>query len=165
MTTPPSPPPLTYLDNSALGRLSDPDPAAPMTPANLRRILAEAADVRRIVEACRVGRLELLNSEALEAEVLLSPPRVQRTSLDVLRLARVRIPLEPTRSLAAILQSHLHFRALDALHIAAAYTGGARYAVSCDESHWLRRAAHVARLLGPGPAIVSPTECVRREGL
>lgn len=165
METPLASPPLVYLDTSALGRLSDPPSATSEAPDNRRRILAEAADVRRIVLACEAGRLALLGSDALLAEVLLAPPRVQRVSLDVLRLARRHVPLAPTRAVADRLRAQLGFRELDALHIAAAYTGGARYAVSCDVPHWLRRAARVARLLGPGPAIVSPAECARQEGL
>lgn len=160
-----APAPLVYLDNSALGRLSDPDPSLVLglSIEHVRSVREDIVAVRRIVDARRTGRLRLLSSEVLRAAILQAPDRVQRASLDVLKLAQVEVPLDPTRPLARNLQA-MGFRESDALHIAAAYTGGADYAVSCDEPHWLRRSQRVARLVGPGPAIVSPIELLRREG-
>lgn len=159
-----APPMTVYLDNSALGRLSDPAADVPIGATALRHLLVDAAAVERLVEAVRSGRLVLLSSDALAFEVRRAPPRVQRVSWNVLQLATIVVPVEPTRPQARLLQA-AGFEALDALHIAAAYVGGADYAVSCDEAHWLRRAGRIGALLGPGPAIVSPTACVAREGL
>lgn len=148
------PPPIAYLDNSALGRLTDADP----------RLATEAALVAAIIAACLSGRLRLLISEILALEVRRArSAAVRATSNAVLDAAWAGVRLEPTRDAAGRLEA-IGFRPADALHLAAAYTGGAAYAVSCD-AHWLRRADRVARLLGPGPAIVTPAECVRREGL
>ena len=147
-------PPIVYLDTSALGRLTDPDP----------RLLLQAVQVDRIVAACVSGRLRLLVSEILAIEVRRARSEaVRATSGGVLAIAWAAVPLAPTRNRAARLVG-IGLRTADALHIAAAYTGDATYAVSCDD-HWVRRAARVAALLGPGPAIVTPEECARREGL
>jgi len=155
--------PLLYFDNSALGRLTDPAPGIALPPALERRLLAEADNVACLIEAIREGRLLLGSSEALRDEVNRAPDRVRLVSLNVLALASVETAVRSTERLARSLLAS-GFRRYDALHIAAAYTMGADYLVSCDE-HFLRRVARVVRLLGPGPAIVSPAECVRREGL
>lgn len=161
--TEPARPPTLYFDNSALGRLTDPHPQQPITSQALQQILVDALDVERIVAAIRDVRCLLISSHVLEFELRQAPPGVQDIPLNVLRLAWRVIPIEPTVAQAELLQAH-GFRRFDALHLAAAYTGRATYAVSCDERHWLRRGAQIAALLGPGPAIVSPAECVRREG-
>lgn len=158
-----APPAIMYLDNSALGRLSDPAPNLPITAAALQQLMADTAEVERLIDAVRSDRLALLSSDALAFELRRAPPRVQRISWDVLQLAKTIVPVGPTLPLARILQAN-GFGELDALHIAAAYVGGANYAVSCDEPHWLRRAGRITALLGPGPVIVSPAECVAREG-
>lgn len=145
--------PLFYPDNSVLGRLSDPDPA----------LATEAELVRRIIIACRGGRLRLLNSVVLEAEVDNGPAYARRESHDALTLAVATVPLGEILRVARRL-NRLRLPATDTLHLAAAVAGGARYAVSCDR-HWLGQAAEVAALLGPEPAVVSPGELLRREGL
>lgn len=155
--------PLVYPDNSALGRLSDPAPGAAISVEALRRIITDAADVERILDAFRTGRLSLLSSEVLDFEVRQAPDWARTMSLPVLALATTVVPIGLRRPMAHVLQAN-GFRELDALHIAAAYTGGAAYAISCDD-HWLRRAALVVRLLGPGPIILTPGDCVRREAL
>lgn len=156
--------PLIYLDNSALGRLSDPAPDRPITLPELRRIITDANAVERLLAAVRAASAALLSSDAIAFEVRRAPARVQRVSWGVLQLATAVVPVGSTRQLARILQAD-GFEELDALHLAAAYVGGADYAVSCDETHWLRRARRIATLLGPGPAIVSPAACVAQEGL
>lgn len=155
--------PLRYFDNSALGRLTDPAPEVVLPLALEQQLLAEADAVAQLIEAVRVGRLLLGSSEALRDEVGRAPARVRLVSLNVLALASVEVAVRSTELLARSLLTG-GFRRYDALHIAAAYTMGADYLVSCDE-HFLRRVTRVARLLGGGPAIVSPAECVRREGL
>lgn len=37
--------------------------------------------------------------------------------------------------------------------------------MSCDRQHWIRRAGRVAAVLGAKPAVVTPEEYLRREGL
>ncbi|MHB8619540.1 MAG: hypothetical protein ACYDAG_08220 [Chloroflexota bacterium] len=150
----PSTSPIVYLDNSALGRLTD------LTP----ELAMEAKQVHQLIRECLAGRLRLLSSEVLELEVREAPEDVRTTSISILAAAWRRAPLAGTAHIARQLQT-LHFHTNDALHIAAAYTGGADYAVSCDRQHWIRRAGRVAALLGPRPAIVTPEECLRREGL
>jgi len=66
--------------------------------------------------------------------------------------------------MAHVYSTALGFHAADALPVAAAYTGGADDAVSCD-GHFLRRATRTAAELGPRPVICTPQECLRREGL
>lgn len=156
--------PSVYFDNSALGRLTDPAPGVPITREALRRILVEALNVQRIVDGITEQRLVLVSSDILAYEILQAPEWAQDIPLNVLRMAAVVVPASAAIERAAILQAN-GFRALDALHIGAAYAGGAAYAVSCDERHWLRRADLIRRLLGLGPAIVSPAECVQREGI
>lgn len=149
----PALPPLIYPDNSVLSRLSDPSVA----------LAAEAAMVRRIVEACRSHRLRLLSSVVLEAEVGNGPLFVQRESRNVLTLAETSVPLsEILRAVRRL--NRLRLPATDALHIAAAAAGGARYAVSCDND-WLERAGQLAAVLGAWPMIVTPAQLVEREGL
>lgn len=145
--------PLVYPDNSILSRLSDRTPA----------LTAEAALVRRIVSACHAGRVRLLTSVILRAEVANAPEDVQLQSLAVLALSVEEVPLAPILRVVRRL-NRLHLPPTDALHLAAASAGGAKYAVSCDDD-WLRRAAAVAAVLGPEPAIVSPAELVGRENL
>jgi hypothetical protein len=149
----PPPTPLVYPDNSVLSRLSDPTAA----------LAAEAALVRRIVAACRNGQLRLLSSVVLETEVGSGPPFVQQESRNVLALAVAIVPLEEIlRGVRRL--NRLRMPATDALHLAAAAVGGARYAASCGND-WLQRAAQVAALLGPTPMIVTPAELIEREAL
>lgn len=151
--TMPTPSPLVYPDNSVLSRLSDPSAA----------LAEEAALVRRIVAACRNGQLHLLSSVVLEIEVGNGPPIVQRESRNALTLAVATVSLKEILTGVRRL-NRLHMPATDALHLAAAVVGGARYAVSCDND-WLQRTAQVAALLGPTPMIVTPAQLVEREGL
>lgn len=146
--------PIVYLDNSAFGRLMDPAP----------HVIAEAHEVAGIVAACLAGRLGLLLSEILTVELAAAPAAVRDRVNRILDRGFACVPLAATRATALRLEA-LGFRTNDALHIAAAYTGGADYAVSCDRQHSIRRAARVAAVLGPRPAIVTPEECLRWEGL
>lgn len=146
--------PLVYFDNSALSRLTDPDP----------HLLGEADNMRLVVRAIAGEQLRFLSSSILFAEISQAPPDRQRVLLRVLNLAWACVPLAPTEPLARQLLA-LSFRRADALHVAAAYTGQADYLLSYDARHFLRRAPRVAALIGPGPAIVTPEECLRREGL
>lgn len=146
--------PVVYLDNSAFGRLTD---AAP-------NVSAEAGQVARIIAACLAGRLSLLISEILTIELAAAPVEVRVGINGILDRAVACVRLTATRATATRLEA-LGFRTNDALHIAAAYTGEADFAVSCDRQHWIRRAARVASELGPRPAIVTPEECLRWEGL
>ena len=97
-------------------------------------------------------------------ELAAAPAQVRNPITRVLDRGWACVPLAAARATASRLEA-LGFRTNDALHIAAAYTGGADYAVSCDRQHWIRRAARVAALLGTRPAIVTPEECLRWEGL
>lgn len=144
---------LTYPDVSVLGRLTDTAPA----------LAAEIAAVRRLFRMVAAGRLRLLSSEILTIETGALPPDARRRRLRLLRRAVAVVPIAGTEETARRLQT-LGFHAADALHVAAAYTGGADYAVSCD-GHFLRRAARTAAQLGPRPVICTPLECLRREGL
>jgi hypothetical protein len=147
-------PPLVYLDNSVLGRLSDTAPA----------VAAEALAAAQIAAAVAAGRLRLLNSEILAAEVAAGPLYVRTRSEAVLQYATASVSIVETLPLADRLHG-LRLPLRDTLHLAAAGTGGAWYAVSCDQSHWLSVATQIATRLGPRPAILSPAELVIREGL
>ncbi len=68
MTTAFAPPPTVYLDNSALGCLSDQAPNVPISAAALRRIISGAAEVECLIDAVRSGHLAHLSSDALAAE-------------------------------------------------------------------------------------------------
>ncbi len=109
-------PPLVAFDNSALSRLTDTD----------GRLAAEIAAVEAVVVAIRAGYLRLLATQILFLEVTRTPTSFHAPLLAVLDLASASVLLEPTRPLAQRLAS-LGFRPADALHIAAAYTGGADY--------------------------------------
>ena len=159
-----SSPSVVYFDTAAVSRLSD-QLAAIRNPAAHTRVASEQAAVQRIVTGIVGGRVQLLSSWVLVAEVAQQRPPISLISAAVLALAYASVIDTPAiRSMARQLMARLGLHEPDALHIAAAYTGGATYAVSGD-NHWLRRAAAVAGLLGPGPHIVAPEECVRREGL
>ena len=145
--------PLVYLDSSALGRLSD----------TIAALAVEGAQVQRIVDACTSGRLRLLTSEVLALEVADGPPQYRARSEAVLASAVRSVAILDTLRQAARLDA-IGIPFMDALQIAAAVVGGARYAVSCDR-HWLRNAARIAHRFGPTLEIVSPADLVRSEGL
>lgn len=105
----------------------------------------------------------MLTSVILRAEVANAPEDVQLQSLAVLALSVEEVPLAPILRVVRRL-NRLHLPPTDALHLAAAAAGGAKFAVSCDDD-WLRRAAAVAAVLGPEPVIVSPADLVGRESL
>ncbi|TAK20442.1 MAG: hypothetical protein EPO26_17865 [Chloroflexota bacterium] len=146
--------PIVYLDNSAFGRLTDSAP----------RVLPETHAVARIVAACLAGRLRLLLSEILIVELAAAPMEVRDRVTRILDQGVACVRLAATRSTALRLEA-LGFRTNDALHLAAAYTGGADFAVSCDRQHWIRRAPRVASVLGTRPVIVTPEECLQWAGL
>ena len=84
-------PPIAYLDNSALGRLTDADP----------RLAAEAALVASIIAACISGRLRLLISEILAIEARRArSAAVRATSGAVLEATWAGVRLAPTRDMA-----------------------------------------------------------------
>jgi hypothetical protein len=146
-------PSIIYFDNSALSRLSDPSVALAM----------EATAVGRIVRACQTDVFRILSSDVLEAEASNAPPLVFVVSSAVLQLARLHVSLADSLSGLRHLQ-RLGLHTADALHLAAAYTGSARYFITVDD-HFLRRARAIAALPRPMPEVVTPMELVRREGL
>ena len=127
-------PPILYLDNSALNR-----------PLDVGAHLAtEQVSAARLLRAIGAGRFRFLSSQVLVQEALRAPAIRLPVLHAALDLAWACVLIGPTEALAQRLVVSLAFRRADALHVAAAYTGGAAYCVSCDR-HFLGRAGRAVR--------------------
>ena len=118
---------LVYLDTNAYSR-----PFDDQTQANIQ---AEANAFLEIIIEVKNGKLLLLGSDILDFEVHNVLNEEKRTWIeDYLILCHTHIGnSEDLLNLGKQIQNDCHLRARDALHIASAIIGQARYFLSCDK--------------------------------
>ena len=116
-----------YLDTNAYSR-----PFDDQTQANIQ---AEANAFLEIIIDVKNGKLLLLGSDILDFEVHNVLNEEKRTWIeDYLSLCHTHIEnSEDLLNLGKQIQNDCHLRARDALHIASAIIGQARYFLSCDK--------------------------------
>lgn len=138
-----------YLDNCALQR--------PLDAKSQLRILLEADAVLGLLEFCRRGGAELLNSDVLRFEIGKCRHELRREfAFDALQEARCFVPMtEAIRRRARDLVGE-GYRPVDALHVASAEAGDADYFCTCDDGILKKSNARGARR----PRILSPVELI-----
>ena len=118
---------LIYLDTNLYSRPFDDQRQPP--------IQAEANAFLEIIQAVKTHQLTLLSSDILLFEVynLLKPEK--RAKLEkYLSLCTHHIDSSPELlTLGQLIENHCHIRARDALHVASAILGKARYFLSADQ--------------------------------
>ena len=137
--------PLVYLDNCALQR--------PLDDRDQFRVRIEADAITEVLTAVADGRVSLVTSPALRAEVARGADRSRREfALDVLASAvrNVRVSDETTRRADTFRAAGI--RPLDALHLAFAVASGADYFCTTDD-RFFAKATRVntgsMRVVGP----------------
>lgn len=137
-----------YLDMCCLKRPFDDQLQA--------RINVEAMAVEAILQACRMGGVELIGSDTLRFENSRNPNQQRKEfATQVLALAKESVPHGPeVEARAAVLHAE-GMRLLDALHLSSAETGGADVFCTCDDALLAK-----ARLLSRGIRVLSPGECL-----
>lgn len=115
-----------YLDNCSLQR--------PFDDRSQQRIRVEAEATLALVELIETGDLEILSSDALLYEIGKIPDPVRREfALAVLEHATVLVEATPEVTARAEAFVGAGLRAVDALHLASAVEGGARYFSTSDD--------------------------------
>ena len=118
---------LIYLDTNVYSR-----PFDDQTPADIQE---EANAFLEIIREVQAKKLTLLGSDILDFEVhnILSEEKRAKVK-DYLGMCNQHIESsEEVVNLGKRIQSDCHIRARDALHIASAIIGQARYFLSCDK--------------------------------
>ncbi len=135
-------PTLIYLDTNAYAR--------PFDDQTQSRILAETDALLTIIEAIKAGTLRLLSSDILLFEVHNIFDTEKRTKvLQYLNLCTEHVEQsDDMLQLGKQIQQQCHTRARDALHVASAIVGQARYCLSCDKTVTLMKHARCYRRLG-----------------
>ncbi|CAN5546616.1 PIN domain-containing protein [soil metagenome] len=118
---------LIYLDTNAYSR--------PFDDQTRTDIQAEANAFLEIIAEIKTGKLLLLGSDILDFEVHIVVSAEKRSKIeDYLNLCHKHLESsEEVLNLGKQIQSDCHLRARDALHIASAIIGQARYFLSCDK--------------------------------
>lgn len=115
-----------YLDNCSLQR--------PFDDRSQQRIRVEAEASLALVELVERGELEILSSDALLYEIGKTPDPVRREfALAVLEHANVRVGATPEVTTRAETFVAAGVRTVDALHLASAVEGGARFFATSDD--------------------------------
>lgn len=134
---------LIYFDTNAYAR--------PFDDQTQSRIQAETDALLTIIEAIKAGTLRLLSSDILLFEVHNILDAEKRTKvlhyLDDLCTEHVE-QSDEVHQLGKQIQHQCHTRARDALHVASAIAGQARYCLSCDNTVTLMKHARCYRRLG-----------------
>ena len=132
---------LIYLDTNIYSR--------PFDDQTQAEIQAEANAFIEIITEVQTGRLTLLGSDILDFEVhnILSEEKRAKVK-DYLGMCNKHIESsDEVMKLGKGIQNHCHIRARDALHIASAIIGQARYFLSCDKKVTEMRQARCYRRL------------------
>jgi len=139
-----------YLDLCAIQR--------PLDTPNQVRIVLESEAVLGIIALCHQGQVELISSEALlfEGEQNPMPIRKEHTMAVLSEAKIVIIVTEMEKKRAANLIT-FGIKPLDALHLAAAETGGADFFCTCDD-RLLRNAKEVNDLK---VKVLNPVDLIR----
>jgi predicted nucleic acid-binding protein len=115
-----------YLDNCCLQR--------PLDDQTHPRIRVETEAVFSILAAMQGKQLSMLNSEALEYEILRIPDETRRAeTLSFLTLATERLLITDVVETLATTFEQQGVGALDAVHLALATTAKADYFCTCDD--------------------------------
>ena len=138
----PDNPVLIYLDTNAYTR--------PFDDQTQSRIQEETDALLVILEAIKAGTLLLLGSDILLFEIHNILDEEKRAKvLQYLPLCTRHIEQsDEVLQLGKQIQQQCHTRARDALHVASAILGGARYCLSCDKTVTVMKHARCYRRLG-----------------
>lgn len=154
-------PSIVYLDTNVYARLFD-DQTQPT-------IQAESDAFLTIIEAVNSQRLELLISDILLFEVYNILNEDKRTKvLQYITLCTHHIEsVDQVSGLGKQIQQQCFTRARDALHIASAMHGKARYFLSCDKTVTMMKHARCYRRLGKSFrqayfSVMNPTRFVKQ---
>lgn len=133
---------LIYFDTNAYAR--------PFDDQTQSRIRAETDALLTIIDAVKVGTLHLLSSDILLFEVHNILDAEKRTKvLQYLDLCTAHVEQsDEVLHLGKQIQQQCHTRARDALHVASALVGQARYCLSCDKTVTLMKHTRCYRRLG-----------------
>lgn len=135
-----------YFNTSALNR--------PLDDQSSERVRLEAEAVTTLLSSVERGAVEWVCSDYLRYEVDQNPDRERAERVrSLLVAARKQVPTDPAIVARALELERHGYRGLDALHIAAAESGGADLLVTTDD-RMLRRAARAGaainlKVLGP----------------
>ena len=157
----PNQPRLIYLDTNMYAR--------PFDDQNRSTIQAEADAFLTIIEAVNARRLMLLSSDILLFEVHNILNEDKRTKvLEYIKLCTQHIESsDDVLSLGKLVQQQCSTRSRDALHIASAMLGNARYFLSCDTTVTRMKNTRCYRRLGKSFrqayfSVMNPTRFVGR---
>jgi predicted nucleic acid-binding protein len=139
-----------YLDTCSLHR--------PLDNKGQVRIALEAEAILAILAMCEAGVAKLISSEVLEYEVEQNPyPQRKAFVYEVLAGTTRKVELTDTIEQRANSLEARGFKAIDALHLASAEEGHAKFFCTCDD-RLLRKAKTQADLK---TSVVSPLELAR----
>lgn len=130
---------LIYLDTNVYSR--------PFDDQMQKRIKEEVNAFFNIMAEAKAGRLSLLRSDTLnfEAEEVLDEEKRAKI-IGYIESCKEHIDnSEELRQLSKTIQKQCHIRARDALHIASAILGNARYFLSCDDKVTQKKQANCYR--------------------
>ncbi len=161
MFVPEPEPTLIYLDTNVYAR--------PFDDQTQTAIQAEANAFQIIVTAVKAQKLRLLGSDilAFEAAQVLSEDKRAKIEKLVELCAEHVAQSDEVLNLGKLIESRCRIRARDALHVASAILGGARYFLSCDRRITEMKQARCYRRLAPASghayfSAMNPTLFVRK---
>lgn len=144
-----------YLDACRLSRLTDDQSQA--------RVRAEAEAIERLLAGVRQGTVDLISSEAVEDEVRRNPSMERRGEAEtLLSLAVTRIEIDDGIAHRAEGLVGVGYGPFDALHVAAAESGGVDALLTTDD-RLLRRTSR--KLGNPRIRVENPVSWIKEQGL
>lgn len=124
-----------YLDVCCLNR--------PLDDLSVGRNRLEAEAVLQIVRHVQSGKWELIGSEAVDAELSLTPSSERRSHTAALsRLRSSLVPAGPGERARAVALAGLGLRYMDALHVACAESGRCDVLLTTDDQLQAKARAH-----------------------
>ncbi len=136
-----------YLDTCSIQR--------PLDTLSQTRVRLEAEAILSVLERIEIGEVELVSSTVSELEILQNPLAVRREHGEqILARSTSVIIVDETIEKRAHEFVQQAVKAMDALHLAAAESGGVDYFCSCDDS-FLHKAKNIIDLR---TTMVSPLE-------
>jgi hypothetical protein len=154
-------PTLIYLDTNVYAR--------PFDDQTEQAIQEEANAFLSIIAAVKYSKLELLSSDILAFEVAQILSEDKRTKVEkALSLCAQHVDQsDEVLNLGRMIENRCGIRARDALHVASAMLGGARYFLSCDNRVTEMKRARCYRRLAPSGghayfSAMNPTMFVRK---
>ena len=144
-----------YLDACCLSRLTD--------DQSQTRIHEEAEAVERVLALVRLGRVDLISSEALEDEVRRAPTPERRLEAEaLLSLASTTAEIDDATAQRARDLAAFGYGLFDALHLAAAESAGAEVLLSTDDRFLSRAGRGLGSRRIPVP---NPVSWIKEQGL